>query len=126
MKRLIDTNILIDHLRGNEKAALFLQDCLQGRHRLTCSVITQIELKSGMRPGEEEPLAAFLSCFEKIAVSEDMAKVAGCYLLRFRKSHGINLADAIIAASARQTGADLYSLDQKHYPMSEIKVIKPY
>lgn len=36
------------------------------------------------------------------------------------------MVDAIIAASARQSGIVLYTLNKKHYPMEDIEVVKPY
>ncbi len=123
---LFDTNILIDHLKGKTEATSVLQDCIHNKIFLGCSVITIIELLSGMRPGEESKLELFLSGFEIIHVTGKIAKVAGIYMNKYRKSHGINMADAIIAASTKYTDAKLYTLNTKHYPMSDIEVIKPY
>lgn len=44
----------------------------------------------------------------------------------FLKSHGLNMADAAIAASAKYIGASLYALNEKHFPMRDIDVIVPY
>jgi predicted nucleic acid-binding protein len=126
MKALFDTNILIDHLKGKAEATDLLQDSIRAGILPACSVITRIELLSGMRPEEEKSLERFLAAFEIIDVTDSIARSAGMYLNRYRKSHGINMADAIIAASARHTDARLYTLNTKHYPMNDIEVIKPY
>ncbi|HEY8500283.1 MAG TPA: PIN domain-containing protein, partial [Clostridia bacterium] len=55
-----------------------------------------------------------------------IAEIAGRYLNKYRKSHGINMADAIIAATAKLTDSKLYTLNMKNYPMNDIEVIKPY
>jgi predicted nucleic acid-binding protein len=52
--------------------------------------------------------------------------VAGRYMTLFRKSHDINIADAIIAASALERKAVLYTLNDRHFPMNDIMVIRPY
>ena len=56
---LIDTNILIDHLKGRPEARACLQECLQQKLKMACSVITRIELLSGMRPEEDICLSYF-------------------------------------------------------------------
>ena len=123
---LFDTDILIDHLKGKAEATSVLQDCIHAKILLACSVITRIELLSGMRPEEESKLERFLAGFEKIDVTDKIAKSAGLYMNKYRKSHGINMADAIIAASTKHTDSKLYTLNTKHYPMSDIEAVKPY
>jgi len=43
--------------------------------------------------------------------------LAGEYLRRYNKSHNLKIADALIAASAVQNQADLWTRNRKHYPM---------
>ncbi len=123
---LFDTNILIDYLKGKPEATSLLEQCLQEGQVLTCSLITKVELLSGARPGEEQILRDFLDAFERIGLDDNIADGAGRYMSLYRKSHGINTADAIIAASALARGAVLYTLNDRHFPMDDIKVIKPY
>lgn len=123
---IIDTNILIDHLKGKLEAREFLKKLIEDDVRILCSVITIIELLSGMQPEEKEQLDLFLSFFHKLGVDAEAAEIAGEYMYEYRKSHGINMADAIIAASARQTGIALYTLNKKRYPMQDIEVVKPF
>ncbi len=125
-KALFDTNILIDHLKGRKEAADLLYSCLQQKMILACSVVTKIELLSGILPNEKKHLELFLSGFEQIEVSNSIAEAAGKYMNQFRKSHGVNIADAIIAATAKETEASLYTLNIKHYPMTDIIISKPY
>ena len=123
---LFDTNILIDYLKGKPEAASLLDRCLQEGQILTCSLITKVELLSGARQGEEQILQDLLDAFNRIGLDDSIAEAAGRYMRLYRKSHGINTADAIIAASALVRGAALYTLNEKHFPMNDIKVIKPY
>jgi predicted nucleic acid-binding protein len=123
---LFDTNILIDYLKGKPEATSLLEQCLQDGQVLTCSLITKVELLSGARPGEEQILRDFLDAFERIGLDDNIADGAGHYMSLYRKSHGINTADAIIAASALARGAVIYTLNDRHFPMDDIKVIKPY
>jgi predicted nucleic acid-binding protein len=47
----------------------------------------------------------------------EVARVGGLYRRDYGKSHGVGLADAIIAATARSEGAELSTLNVKLYPM---------
>lgn len=123
---LFDTNILIDYLKGKPEATSLLNQCLKKGQVLTCSLITKVELLSGARPGEEQVLRDFLDAFERIGLEDQIAEGAGRYMSLYRRSHGINTADAIIAASALARRAALYTLNDRHFPMDDIKVIKPY
>ena len=123
---LFDTNILIDYLKGKPEATSLLNQCLKEGQVLTCSLITKVELLNGARPGEEQILRDFLDAFERISLDDQIAEGAGRYMSLYRRSHGINIADAIIAASALARGAVLYILNDRHFPMDDLKVIKPY
>jgi len=122
---LFDTNILIDYLKGKPEATSLLEQCLK-EGQVLCSLISKVELLSGARPGEEQILRDFFDAFDRIGFDDQIAEGAGRYMSLYRKSHGINTADTIIAASALVRGAVLYTLNDKHFPMDDIKVIKPY
>ena len=123
---LFDTNILIDYLKDKPDATSLIDRCLKEGQVLTCSLISKVELLSGARPGEEKVLQDFLDAFDRIGLDDNIAEAAGRYMILYRKSHSINIADAIIAASALARGAVLYTLNEKHFPMGDIKVIRPY
>jgi hypothetical protein len=46
-----------------------------------------------------------------------MARTGGLLKQQFGKSHGLGLADAMIAATAQHENAALTTLNTKHYPM---------
>ncbi len=123
-KVLLDTNILVDALRGLPKCEEYLQSLAEGE--ICCSVITMGELWAGVRSNEEEDLDLFLGAFHWITLDEQMAKRAGRYMQTFAKSHGLLLPDALIAASAHAVGADLVTLNIKHFPMKDIRILAPY
>ena len=54
VKYLADTNVLIDHLRGIERAKVCLRKKKDGGNVLSYSVITKTELYAGLREGEED------------------------------------------------------------------------
>lgn len=126
MTRLVDTDILIDHLRGRPEALAFLTECLARGDRLVCSVITHAELLAGMRREEEPDVRALLGCFEAIPVDREIAEEGGRYRREWGRSHGVLLPDALIAATARIRGAVLHTGNVKHYPMVDVRVDRPY
>jgi hypothetical protein len=114
---LIDTDVLIDYLRGGRRATRLLED---PKGELLVSSITVAELYSGVRGAEEErALDQFLLAFQVVDVDRQIAKNAGAYRHQFSKSHGTGLADALIAASAESRQATLVSLNRRHFPMAK-------
>jgi hypothetical protein len=112
---LLDTDILIEYLWGEQQAADFVES-LSGV--LLLSIITVAELYSGIRDAlEEKSIEQFLLAFEVIAIDESIARRAGLLRRDFRQSHGIGLADALIAASAEKAQATLVTFNERHFPM---------
>ncbi len=123
---LIDTNLLIDHLRGKSAATDFLKALILDECKLICSVITRIELLAGMRPNEDMQIRSLLQIFEEAPVDPAVAELAGKYMSLFMKSHSLTVGDAILAATARKLGITLYTLNLKHFPMTDIDIEAPY
>ncbi|MGC9258481.1 MAG: type II toxin-antitoxin system VapC family toxin [Phycisphaerae bacterium] len=112
---LVDTDVMIDYLRGNEKAVSFLK-----RHadHIVLSSITVAELYAGVQgEAEQELLDAVIALFRIIPVTVESAKIGGLLKQTFGKSHGVGLADAIIAATIQIENTELGTLNTKHYPM---------
>jgi predicted nucleic acid-binding protein len=111
---LIDTDVIVEYLRGREQAVEFLES-LGGT--LHISAITVAELYSGVRDDERETLDQFLNAFEVVPIDDTLARTAGLLRRDFRPAHGTGLADAIVAMSAKATGAVLVTFNQRHFPM---------
>jgi predicted nucleic acid-binding protein len=75
--------------------------------------------------GDEEQaiLEDFVSIFRVVPVNAEIAKGGGLYKRDYGKSHGVGLADAILAATAEAENAELKTLNNKHYPM--LKGLRP-
>ena len=54
---------------------------------------------------------------------DDIGRRAGGYLRQFRRSHGLDIGDALIAATAAVHGCALWTRNRKHYPMKDIELI---
>jgi len=120
---LLDTDILIDYLRGQPDAIAFLK---KTRRSLHVSAVTVAELHVGVREGpERQVLGRFLGLFEVVAITPDIARQGGLWRRDYGRSHGTGLMDALIAASAEMSGCTLATLNKKHFPMLET-VLVPY
>lgn len=119
MTALIDTSVLVDHLRGHPGAAAVLQRERRAG-RILASEITRLELLAGMRRHEEAATRLLLSAFDWRAVDEEVAERAGTLGRRWLPSHHtIDAADLAIAATAELLGAHLLTRNIKHFPMVE-------
>jgi predicted nucleic acid-binding protein len=118
---LLDTDILIDFFRGYNKAVAFVNE---NNTRIILSSIVIAELFAGVKGDEEQAaLQNFVSLFPVIPVDAEVGKAGGLYKRDYGKSHGVGLADAILAATAEAENAELKTLNTKHYPM--LKGLKP-
>ncbi len=123
---LIDSDILIDHLRKEKNAFNFLETEIEKGSLLFLSVISRTEIYAGMRKGEEEIVSNLFDIITPVNVDTTIADKAGEYLRKFSKSHALNIGDALIAATASEMGLSLATRNLKHYPMKDILVLSPY
>lgn len=122
-KVLLDTDILIDILRGRAAVRTFLFD-LTDHAVPCCSVMSVAELYAGMRPEEKRVTDILLDALVVIPVGQEIAEVAGRFKQRER-SRRLELVDCVIAATAFVEGATLATGNTKDYPMPEITAINP-
>ncbi len=120
---VIDTNIIIDYLRGKSSAFNFFE---QTDDNLSVSVITVAELYAGVKgTKEEEIVESFLELFEILPVTNRIAKMGGEIRNKYKAKFGVGLADALIAATSIHYSATIVTLNKKHFQMLD-KVIVPY
>ncbi|HRR35147.1 MAG TPA: type II toxin-antitoxin system VapC family toxin [Kiritimatiellia bacterium] len=112
---LLDTDVLVDFLRGHSKAVSLVK---AWSDRMILPAIVVAELYAGVK-GEDERVAldAFVSLFRVVPVTQAIAQAGGLLKRDYGKSHGVGLADAIVAATAQAENAELKTLNTKHYPM---------
>ncbi len=112
---LLDTDILVDFFRGHNQAVAFVH---AHSDKIILSSIVVAELYAGVREdAEKTALDNFVSLFRIVPVGDEIAKAGGLYKRHYGKSHGVGLADAILAATAEAENAELKTLNTKHYPM---------
>jgi predicted nucleic acid-binding protein len=123
---LVDTDILIDVGR-NINAAV---KCLEAEEQVVTvglSIVTQMELIVGCRNKKElNALDRFLKRFQIISLNEDITNKAIDLLHRYRLSHGLLIADSLIAATALVMDVSFLSKNEKDYRFIDGLKLFPY
>ena len=119
---LLDTNILIDYTRDKVEAIEYMEDLKEPPY---ISALTVAELYAGVRDNELEDLRAAMELCNITPLNEEIAQQGGLFRRDYGPSHGTDLMDGMIAATAKEIGAELISLNLKHFPMLD-QVRSPY
>lgn len=120
---LLDTDVLIDYLRGVTEAVEYLEERTEA---LLLSAITVAELYVGVREGRERTaLSTLVSAFDIVPITREIAERGGLLRRDYGRSHNTGLTDALIAATAELASAQLVTLNRKHFPMFA-SVVVPY
>ena len=123
MALLLDACVFVDLLRGRQTAidataAFPVRPCV-------CDV-TMMELYVGARTQwEEARIEMLLGDFAPVSIDQRIYRRAGQWMRHYKASHGLDVPDALIAATAEQHGLQLATLNVKHFPMFP-KLEPPY
>jgi len=127
MRAYVDSDILIWHLRGEYKAMSFLGELRKtGEYEPWTGALQRAEVLFFTRPEEEKATELFLSIFKTAPVDQAIIDAAAKLYKRWNPSHGIDTHDAILAATAMQTGGKIFTQNLKHYPMTNILIQKAW
>lgn len=117
MTVLIDTSVLIDHLRGVPAASRTLLSC-RDHGALHASEVTRLEVLAGMRPEEEVATSGLLRHLEWLPVTTAIAEEGGRLGRQWLPGHrGIDSADLAIAGTALVHDLALVTRNVRHFPM---------
>lgn len=115
---LLDTSVLIDHLRESRSARNTMLNAIDRGDRLVASVLTKVEINAGMRSHERRAVRDLLDSLYWVDVTEAIADDAGTLARKYRRSHpGVGVVDFAIAATAMHLGAELWTRNVRHFPM---------
>lgn len=121
---MIDTDVIIWYMRGSTPA----REYLNSNPRFRISVVSYMELVQGMRNKQElQALRRALKNWkaELIYINEEISSKAMFYVEQHYLSHSVELADALIGATAVAYGESLLTGNDKHYRiLKELDVIK--
>jgi predicted nucleic acid-binding protein len=117
---LVDTPIIVDHLRDDPRAVRLLTELFETELRVWAATPTRTEVLAGIRRNEREPMAVLFDVLAWVEIDVAVADAAGELARQYRRSHsGIDTTDYLIAAAARSIDARLVTLNVRHYPMFE-------
>jgi hypothetical protein len=126
MTILLDTDVLVDCLRGTKPA----QEWLGGAANETFKVpgIVAMELVIGCRNKTElDRVQKFLGSFDVIWPEASEFALAHELLTAYYLASGLNIPDCLIAAMALSRSARLYTFNVKHFQMvAGLNVQSPY
>lgn len=142
---LFDTDIIIWALRGNRKAANLIDKsdtiafdfskhipgkAVTKRNCKFISAVSYMELLKGTRDkNEQKSIKSFISDlgFEILPITENISHRAMIYMEEFALKSGIDIADALIAATSAENSMRLCTCNSKHYkiiPNIELSVFR--
>ena len=122
---VIDTDVLIWYMKGNEKAYKIIENS----EHFFISVVTYIELVQGMRNKNElNNLRSALHAWNAkvLYISEEISVKAMFFVEQHYLSHSIQLADALIGATAIWHGVPILTGNDKHYKILKDIQIKKF
>jgi predicted nucleic acid-binding protein len=125
-KYLLDSDIIIWHLRGRKEITEMLRD-LQRSGLPACSAISVLEVQLGVKTKDEEGKTnRFLESLKVFDVNMDIVKIAA-QLIREYKAKGVtmDIPDSIIASTCILHDLILVTYNRKHYSISELKFHLP-
>jgi predicted nucleic acid-binding protein len=123
---LIDTDVLIDAIRLVPNAVQSLQQ-RSAFGAISFSALTEMELLVGARNKEElKATQQFIQRFTIVHTTKRISALATNLITRYTLSHGLQVADAIIAATALAYSLPLLSKNQRDYRFIADLHLLPY
>jgi predicted nucleic acid-binding protein len=121
MTVLVDSDVLIEVARErNQDILLRWTQLAESGNAILCSPVSSAELWAGALPREHEATTKLFRTLLCVPIDYETGRQAGDYLHQYRKSHGLQISDALIAATAVLNHAELWTRNRKHYPMKEL------
>jgi predicted nucleic acid-binding protein len=121
MTVLVDSDILIEVTRARDPDILARWSALShSESPILYSPVSAAELWAGAMPREHAALTNLFRVLICAPIDSETGRQAGDYLLQYRKSHAVELGDALVASTALLNKAHLWTRNRKHYPMNEL------
>ncbi len=120
---LLDTNIIIELFKGNSETINLLKSI--NEENFSISIITSMELYYGaLNKRELNIIKKFLKNFELLPINEKISKISLDLIEKYSKSHGLEIPDALIAATAIYYDIPLLTYNRKDFKyIEELKLL---
>lgn len=122
---LLDTDVVIELLRGNPVVKRHVDTLRQSGVPTFCTAVSWAEVYAGLKPGEESATEAFFDARGEVVLDAAAGRQAGRYLARYARSHGLEVPDALVAAASTTSGLRLWTINRRHYPMTDVRFFEP-
>lgn len=123
---IVDTDILIDAGRGVQQAIDCIAD-IDAASGVSISVVTLMELMVGCRSkSESKKLEKFVQPFRVVHANDSISEKAVELLRAYRLSHGLLIADSLIAATALTLDAPFITKNQRDFQFIAGLNLLPY
>ncbi|NWG13384.1 MAG: PIN domain-containing protein [Acidobacteria bacterium] len=127
MRAYVDSDVLIRHLRGDPRAESLLRSMDKDPDvEFWIGALQRAEILFFMKLSEERATRGLLSRFKTEPVTEQVVDAAAILYRRWNPTHGIDVSDAILAATVMTTGGKIVTLNVKHYPMPDVIVAQAW
>lgn len=124
---LFDSTVIIDYLRGNQQTAEYINKLLRNNIPILISVVTHAELLIGAKNKKDQiKLEKTLHAFTFIQINEEISNQAIKFIKSYTLSHGIQILDSFIAATAILNHYTLITSNVKHFQMIKNLKLKPW
>ncbi|HWG37449.1 MAG TPA: type II toxin-antitoxin system VapC family toxin [Terriglobales bacterium] len=124
---LLDSDVLIEVSRGRDRATVAAWQSLAAIHdaAIATTAVNIAELMRGVRAAEELQLSQILGTLTCIELDREIGERAGLYMRQYAPSHGLEVPDALVAATAALHRFALWTRNRKHFPMPELRFFQP-
>lgn len=123
---LLDTDVMIDYLRGYEPARDWLESVREQKIGLPGLVAMEL-LQGSQNARTQNRVEKSLRTFPIFWAEPEQCGRALKNFATYRLRHQLGLLDALIAETAIGQNAELATFNKKHYGViKELKIIQPY
>ncbi len=123
---ILDTSVIVDYFRQNHDAKNWFQN-LKRQHPAITPVVWMETVQGARDKVERAQIIRFLHQFHVEHPTQADNNWAMLQLAQFNLSHGVELADVMIASVAVRLSVPLYTLNIKHYtPLPSVNERRPY
>ena len=122
---LLDTTVLINHMRGREAAVQLLTRLAREGHELGVCAINVAELYGSLRVEERVHADRLVESLDCYTTTLKAAAEAGRYRYdHARRGRTLTVADTLVAATAVAEGAVLVTANARDFPMQDVQLLE--